>query len=161
MHESSFEILGDKLTCSFFEACFQALRNIESDLRVVIFHELHQDGQHNSDTVLFSNALCHLTECEGNTGLIDYLRVLPGRLDSWENHVADSLSADECQTLLERFDGGVLDLWLIISEQEVEGLDKVIISDVTAKGVSKLSEVSCETESNLPRFVFSGVEQGA
>ena len=89
------------------------------------------------------------------------MRVLPGRLDSWEKHVADSLSADECQTLLERFDSGVLDLWLIISEQEVEGLDKVIISDVTAEGVSKLSEVSCETKSNLPRFVFSGVEQGA
>ena len=75
--------------------------------------------------------------------------------------VASLLGAQVLETLAQAGDSGVLDLWLVVVEEQVEGLDEVVVGDVTAEGLGKLREVSSETQAHLPTLILTSVEKGA
>ena len=56
---------------------------------------------------------------------------------------------------------GILDFRFTIVEYYIERLDQAIVSYVSTEGFCELGEVPSEAESDLPRSIFSCIENGS
>ena len=109
-----------------------------------------QDRDHSVDAVGLTYDVGHLTESEADTSLEGDLRVSNSRGESGQNDVADFFGGEVLKTLAQAGNGCVLDLRLVVVEEQVEGLDKIVVCDISAESLSKLGKVAGKREAHLP-----------
>lgn len=87
------------------------------------------------------------------------LRVNVRILDAGQKQVADFVSREVLQTQSQTLNSSVLDLRLTITEQLIEVLDQVVVSDVLSKSRHEISEVLSESKTHFPGFVLASSDQ--
>lgn len=117
-----------------------------------------KDGNYARQCVVLANDWSHLAKSKGNTSFECDLGVSVCALEGWEKNVADLLSAKIGQRLAKTVNSGILYLWLTVVEEEIEGLDEIVVSDVFSESISELCEVFGKAESYLPGLVFTSVK---
>jgi hypothetical protein len=71
-------------------------------------------------------------------------------LEGWKQEILNLFRVKVLKTLSHALDGSIFNLSFIVVQESCESLNKVAISDVLAKSISKFSKVLGKSKSNLP-----------